>query len=223
MFVSAQFIFTNSFAAFLLCVILDLALEAVLPVAVKVVPWAISGPVCPVSVFLAPADSVSSLAPPVLKGCDFFVLVLFEITLLVDSCNSFESLAACLLLNSGGRQINVVEGYFCWILLGDQVVDFSWKGHPEKLHFEEVESIVYRVVSPFGGCGIQVSPVSIVVRSRYFVAVGRKAILDDPHCLGNLGWEFTGGFVGFHGQVGKAINEELVICLSGKLVLEPGF
>jgi hypothetical protein len=38
-----------------------------------------------------------------------------------------------------------------------------------------------------------------------------------------LGHEFSSGFIRFNGQDGNPVNDELVICLSGELMLKPGF
>jgi len=127
----------NSFVAFFLCVILDFAVEAVLSIAVKVVPWLTSGLSSSGSIVLAPVDPVPLLAPSVLEGCDLILLVLVKVALLINSCNGLANLTACVSMNSGGSLINVIEGYFCWILLGNHMLDFAWKGCPEELHFEE--------------------------------------------------------------------------------------
>ncbi len=62
-----------------------------------------------------------------------------------------------------------------------------------------------------------------MVGSRYFVAISHIAFIDDHHSVGDPGQELTSRFVGFRGQVGESIDEKLVICLRGELVLEPGF
>ncbi len=73
-------------------------------------------------------------------------------------------------------------------------------------------------------CGSSHVSIAVVCDQGHgFVPVASKAFFDAHHFVGDPLEKVPGVLTGIHGEVGKTLDDELVIGLNGILFLEPGF
>jgi len=143
LFVFAWLIITNSFPAFFLGVILDLVVEAELPIPFGVVPQPV-----PVAVLTGAGGLISAicscsfLASIVLESWNLAAIIATGVALLMDGHNTLGSFAH-LPFNVVGCLVVFIKGDFCQTLLGNHMVNISRQCCPEELHLEKLEGIVH--------------------------------------------------------------------------------
>jgi len=89
--------------------------------------------------------------------------------------------------------------------------DVPWQGCPEELHLEELHHIFDKIVLPFCGSGIQISPVCLMLGGLDLVLVSSVAPLDNQHGVGDSRKQFSCRFSWLHIQVGEPVDDQLVI------------
>jgi hypothetical protein len=129
LFVSAWFIFPDSFPAFILGVVLELAVKAVFAVPVCVASSAgtkmIAALWSPRVLFLR--SVLEFCVSPVLEGSDFFFVVLgLRVAVLIDGCHRPGSFGTRFPLGVGHHLVHVIQRDGVLIVLGDSFLQIPW-------------------------------------------------------------------------------------------------
>jgi hypothetical protein len=129
LFVSARFIFLDSFPALILGVILNFTVEAVFAVPVCVASGAgvetIAALRCPRVLFLRSA--LEFHVPSVLEGSNFvFVILSLRVAVLVDGCHGLGGLCSRFPLDVGRHLVHVVQRDCILIVLSNSFSQISW-------------------------------------------------------------------------------------------------
>jgi hypothetical protein len=83
--------------------------------------------------------------------------------------------------------------------------------------------VIECIVFPLSADRYGEAVVDIEVSWRWwFVLVAGIAVLNNHHGVGDPGQKFTGGFAGFHRQIGKTLHYHLFIGLRSELALKSG-
>jgi hypothetical protein len=117
LFVSAQFLFTDSFETVLLCVILEFTVEAVLSIPIGIVPWSGPGGNTSVSCLRCVCFLLFVREFPFLEGSDLLILVTVALLLVLHSCNCLTVFASGLSLCIGHNLVHLIQGEGVWIFL----------------------------------------------------------------------------------------------------------